>query len=389
MPEQINDNNPPIGRYILIGLAFVVIFVIFAYLVYRFTQGPRRTSPTPSPTPTIISQGSQAVAYSPALLPPPTTQPVDPRARIYQPQATPARPILTNQGLSGRLIGQDGRGNIIIDGYTLDQRFALEQQRQSNDQAYRVLLEQDRSGLDAQKLASQTQLDTLRIQNERERNQQQLEREQQDKNREQQTKLTLEQLKNQRDLAELQAKSQPTATDQIKLATTQAQFQLEQQREQARQQRLTSNAETANQLALAQQQSTAQLRLNESQAAAQARYLQAQTAAQNSQIDKQTAADLQRLSLQQKQELATLAIQEAGRQQDREFSLRATQLNNDLALLQQAQLHRQTLERIQLESRIQTNLIWLTSRLPRSNYSAGYDSGYNYSPYTRGYPGYY
>lgn len=314
--------SPSIGRYILLGLVFVLLFVGIAYLVYRFSG--RGGTPTPSPTPTPIVQNGGSTAPGiryPTILPAPQSQPINPKSNIYRDAPFPNRTQVVNRNNS--TIAQDGRGNLLFDNLTHDENFQLQMARINADA--RLKQQQDENAT------------TLALQKERDATQLALARLQADQQKEQLAK---------------QAEAQKAAQEHQQAMAKQQQQNQPSQREQYQYQLALERIKGQNQLAQQQVQSASQLKL-----------AQSQQLGQIIQQDQQNTAALAQMTLQQKQQLANLAYSQAVRSGDQQHAIRAMQLQSDLQRLDRAQQYRQTVGLTTLQAQIQENLLILSRQL--------------------------
>lgn len=380
------DNKPkqPIIRYLLIGLAFVLVFVGVAYLAFLFSGRGERTTTRPQVTPTPTAEVSlpPEVVNNRPVLPPPVLPPIE--AGRPTPLVVPIAQVTPFAGprvLPAFNAALDGRGNLLTDKplFTHEEHAALERERiqaETRRELAKLELERERLGEETRRrdrtlgfreeqtrarLANNQQL--LALQNQRER--QLL-----------QTQVELERL-----------------TSQLALARTQTEGQksneLRQDRLQLAGQLKLNESQTTNQIRLLQAQSEAQARLSGLQSLASLVREGLQTTSQiertNNLTDNQirlTKAQLSndavRFSLEEKRRLAEQAFSLASRRNDQAHALAAARLQTDLNLLERAQAHEQQVDLANLQARIQENFLNLQRYVnqpffPFSGYSG---SGY-------------
>lgn len=191
---QPPTNNVNIGRLIALAFGFVVIFVVIAYLAYRFTRGDQGGSqPSPSPTggsgPAVISYPS----YYPPIVPPPSPAGRPVTVRRFLPTNSYVAPAVK---LDNVLVAQDGQGRLLFNNLTHEENAAIKQAeiaansrirlaelqrqselaRQSNDQRHRLAIADLQLKEQAARLASEREvalkglaIDEARLKSENER----------------------------------------------------------------------------------------------------------------------------------------------------------------------------------------------------------------------------
>lgn len=339
MPETTND-NPPIIRYILWGLVFVLIFVGIAYLAYRLSRGGEQvvTQPTPTPTATVPpSTGPNPITQNPYIIPPPVSQPVDPRPKAEGFLNTP-RPVAPIAKIDGVTVAQDGRGNLLFNNLTHEEFFQLEMARLRANQELALARLQQEQQTQAQRQATQAQLEQAKLQSN---------------------------LQAQQSAAQAALQAEAIRAQQQQQAANQA-FQLAQLRSQERQAIANQTATTTQQLA----QNKLQQETIYYQYAAQANQL----ATQSNLAAREQELRLTQLSLAEKQQYAALAHERAMQTQSYGYALVAQKLQADLARAQQAAQAHQTAELLRLQAQIEANMLILSRQLTPYTPYAGYSN---------------
>lgn len=149
-----------IVRYILIGLAFVLVFVATAYLVFRLIRrGPITTNSTPTPT----FQPGQPPPVAPIVNYPILPNPqLPPRQLQLQLLTEPLTNLPLIKKIEGVIVAQDGRGNLLFDNMTHEEKFQLE--RAKIEAANRLALAKEQTK--AQQEQAKIQLENQRLINE-------------------------------------------------------------------------------------------------------------------------------------------------------------------------------------------------------------------------------
>lgn len=148
----MDQQKQPIGRYILLAISFVVIFVITGFIAFRFIN---RGSPsqsvattTTSPTPGVANQGTVTVANYRTLLPE-RANPTLPKIQTSTVQATLDR---LNRSALRQNVTRDEQGRLLINGLVHEERFALEEQRIIKEREIELAKERTRGELELAKL---------------------------------------------------------------------------------------------------------------------------------------------------------------------------------------------------------------------------------------------
>lgn len=375
MPQE----SPPITRYILIGLAFVLVFVGIAYIAYWLSTRDTDVVVTPTPTP-VVTNGSGQVAngISPVpptapVLPAPIAPPVAPiQPYGYSPYLTPSPTPKRIEKIDGVIVAQDGRGNLLFNNLTHDENFQLKRAQIEADEQIRLAqIRQEMAAAEQQlrskTLSEQAQADTTRRLAEL-KNQLAL--------REMDQITDLARLRSQLRLAELEQASRPRAADPRDLALIEAQRQVELQRLRSQQQYQTQYLQAQTQLTSQQLQTNAQL----TEAARGREFALTEST-------RQREFALNQMSLEQKRYYAQLAYQQAVQTNNQKFQLAARQLETNIARAIQAERHQQTLELMSLQARINQDFLILSRDFgfhPGQAYQPLGGYGYGYQPYGTG-----
>ncbi len=355
------NEQPPIGRYILIAIIFVLVFIGLAYLAFRFTtQNNGSVTPVTSPTP------SQVVSYGggSTILPAPALPPVSPfRYYTNTPHPVPTATTVTNYNGKGiSTVAYDGRGNLLIDNLTHEENAALTQTRLNNGaqiELARINANNQQGLADKENRQRET---TQRLSND----------------------LELQKLNNSLTQYRLQQQFQrdQLAYDyQNRLAAQQLSAQLERDRLKATQ--ASTKAAAEDQVKLIEAQSKADLAKQNLQYAYSERNQAQQQNTQLYQSYLQTYSTLSQSELQARQQLASQALSIAQQKNDQKYALKAQQLQAKIASAQVAQQHQNNLEYTQLQAQINQSYLELQSYVQsqQPNYG-GYGNSYGYGNYS-------
>lgn len=335
-------------QYILIGLAFVLVFIGVAYLAYRFSTRPR-TVVTTSPTPTVTLVPPPVGTYPRTVVP----APVLPPPVVYQspPKAKPIispRPMLTS---SGQSVAQDGLGNLLINNLTHEEHFLLEREMIRRDAELKLAQERMRLEFEKRRLVRDTRADELTNDLAKDKlryqflgNQQLVATESRLTSETLQARLTQDRLRAQIELEKNRLKGQLTSDDQTRLLEAQSRLRLIESQQQALSQKLLLDSQADSQIRLSDIRAKQQVDLQ----------------------DKQLTFDRYRID-------STLSQ----RQNDQFFAKAIATLRSQLGLEESAIRHRQTLELLNQQASLRP---YSYASYP----SYGYPS-YGYTPYQGSY----
>lgn len=314
----------PIGRYIAIGLLFVIFFIGIAYLVFSFTRpddGIVVVRPTPTPSINFTPGPAPIPAPQPVLLPPPSIPANLVKDRIFTvPVFNPSK-VTTLDGtfLNELLVAQDGRGNLLFNNLTHDENFQLQLTRLKTENSEKLARTQN-----------EAQLKELELQ----------------------FKTRLAQLRTQLQLAKIEVSNRPTFKQERGLIALQQEIELEQVKEQNKQQQAIKLIDYAGQLALEKE------RAQNQQAS-----MHTQTNAQVALNEQQIKLTLKQMSLTQKRFFAQLAQQRALQMNNQQYALAAARVQADIARAIGSDGHYQQIERINLQAQIDEQLLILSMSL--------------------------
>ncbi len=326
MAEEITQpTQPSLGRYIVIALLFMLIFVGLAYLAYRFSRSNSTggTTPTPSPSLSYDTGAATGQVYpAPIVSPQPAPRYVPSFPPVVKslpyPQPTPTGNIF---------IVSDGQGNIFSDKplYTHNEHTAITLQQLADANRLALAQLQARSALDSQRQNSQNQIEAFKAQ-------QQTALAQQRANLDAQ--LALQRLRNEVALAQL----------------ANQRFALQQQ--------TMNQPGTRNYTQLVQAQADAQERIIRAQAEGQAAVVQAQA-----------NRDTTLATLQNQLQLAREAYNLASRKQDQQYALKALKVQALATQAIEAQRTKNQKSLMQLQAKIQTEMIALEAWVRQLEFS--------------------